>query len=395
MDFNLTDEQELLVDSIKEFCERYFDEQKVKDMYAAGGVTDELVEAYLESGFGLMGIPEEQGGVPCDRVTLGLLTEEFAHYCGCLTPFLNNTLAMRDLIDFGSPEQVEMAMNAYMETGKPIFSLGFSEPGAGSDNASMTTVTRKQADGTYILSGQKTWVTQGEVFPFVLVVAKDEDPDPKNRNMTMWLVPRDLKGVSTAPLHKLGQQIIPFCEIYFDDVVLTEDMRVGNTGEGFYNLMKNYEMERCLIIAQSLGCAQAAMDDACAWVNERQQFGKGIKTFQLVQEHIVEMQIELTNSRNFLYRTCWKMDNGIPVNNDAAMLKRYGAPALTDCCSRALQLMGGLGFTDETRVSRLMLDCRGFQIGGGTVEIMVHISGRGILKEYAKAAEDPDYLWTI
>ena len=89
------------------------------------------------------------------------------------------------------------------------------------------------------------------------------------------------------------------------------------------------------------------------------------------------------------------MDNGIPVNNDAAMLKRYGAPALTDCCSRALQLMGGLGFTDETRVSRLMLDCRGFQIGGGTVEIMVHISGRGILKEYAKVAEDPDYLYTI
>lgn len=154
-------------------------------MYAAGGVTDDLVQAYLESGFGLMGIPEELDGVPCDRVTLGLLTEEFAHYAGCLTPFLNNTLAMRDLIDFGSPEQVEMAMSAYMETGKPIFSLGFSEPGAGSDNASMTSVTKKQEDGTYILNGQKTWVTQGEVFPYVLVIAKDEDPDPKNRSMAM------------------------------------------------------------------------------------------------------------------------------------------------------------------------------------------------------------------
>ena len=169
---------------------------------------------------------------------------------------------------------------------------------------------------------------------------------------------------------------------------------LGIEGKGFLQLMKNFEWERCVLLAELLGEAQAAMDDACAWTNERQQFGKGIKTFQLVQEHIVEMQIELTNTRNFLYRTCWKMDNGIPVNNDAAMLKRYGAPALTDCCSRALQLMGGLGFTDETRVSRLMLDCRGFQIGGGTVEIMVHISGRGILKEYAKAAEDPDYLWT-
>jgi len=152
--------------------------------------------------------------------------------------------------------------------------------------------------------------------------------------------------------------------------------------------MKNFEWERCVLLAELLGEAQAAMDDACAWTNERQQFGVGIKTFQLVQEHIVEMQIALTNTRNFLYRTCWKLDNGIPVNNDAAMLKRYGAPALTDVCSRALQLMGGLGYTDATRVSRLMLDCRGFQIGGGTVEIMVHIAGRGILKEYAKGNQD-------
>ena len=91
---------------------------------------------------------------------------------------------MCDMIDFGSPEQVRMCMDAYLETGKPIFSLGFSEPGAGSDNASMTSVTRKQADGTYVLSGQKTWVTQGEVFPYVFVVSKDEDPSPENRSMS-------------------------------------------------------------------------------------------------------------------------------------------------------------------------------------------------------------------
>ena len=384
MDFSLTDEQELLVDSIKEFCERYFDEQKVKDMYAAGGVTDELVQAYLESGFGLMGIPEELGGVPCDRVTLGLLTEEFAHYCGCLTPFLNNTLAMCDMIDFGSPEQVEMCMNAYLETGKPIFSLGFSEPGAGSDNASMTSVTKKQADGTYILSGQKTWVTQGEVFPYVLVIAKDEDPAPENRSMSMWLVPRELKGVSTAPLHKLGQQIIPFCEMYFDDVVLTEDMRVGEAGKGFYNLMKNYEMERCLIIAQTLGCAQAAMDDAAAYVNERVTMGKPLSTRQLIQEKLTEMETALQNTRNMLYKTLWKMDNDESIRIDSALLKRYGAQACTQVASEALQIYGGLGYTTETRVGRIWQDLRGNQIAGGTDEIMVYIAGRQLAKQYAR-----------
>ena len=105
MDFSYTDEQLLLVDSIKEFCERNFDEQKIADMYANGAMSDELIKAYLDAGFGLMGIPEEQGGVPCDRVTLGVLTEQFAHYAGCVTPLLNNTLAMCDLIDFGSPSR--------------------------------------------------------------------------------------------------------------------------------------------------------------------------------------------------------------------------------------------------------------------------------------------------
>ena len=384
MDFSLTDEQELLVDSIAEFCERNLDEQKINDMYENQAMSDDLIKAYLDAGFGLMGIPEEQGGVPCDRVTLGILTEEFAHHAGCVTPFLNNTLAMCDMIDFGSPEQVEFCMQHYMETGKPIFSLGFSEPGAGSDNASMSSVTVKQPDGTYLLNGQKTWVTQGEVFPYVLVVAKDEDPTPANRKMSMWLVPRDTKGLSTAPLHKIGQQIMPFCEMYFDDVVLTEDMRVGKEGEGFVNLMKNFEMERCLIIAQCLGCAQAAMDDAAAYATERMTFGKPISSNQLIQLKLTEMETALQNTRNMLYRTLWKMDNDESVRIDSALLKRYGAQNSVKVASEALQIYAGLGYTTETRVGRIWKDLRGHEIAGGTDEIMVYIAGRQLAKKYAR-----------
>lgn len=384
MDFSYTDEQELLIESIKEFCERYLDETSIDEMYASQGMSDELIMAYLEAGFGLMGIPEEQGGVPCDRVTLGMLTEEFAHHAGCVTPFLNNTLAMCDMIDFGSPEQIEQCMAAYLETGKPIFSLGFSEPGSGSDNASMTSVTRKQPDGTYVLNGQKTWVTQGEVFPYVLVVSKDEDPAPENRSMSMWLVPLDSEGLSTAPLHKRGQQIMPFCEMYFDDVVLTEDMRVGNEGEGFKNLMRNFEMERCLIIAQCLGCAQAAMDDAAAYVSERVTFGKPIAQYQLIQQKLTDMEIALENTRNMLYKTLWKMDEGQSVRIDSALVKRYGAQQCAWVASEAMQMFGGLGYTTETRVGRIWADLRGHQIAGGTDEIMVYIAGRQLAKKYAR-----------
>ena len=378
MDFSYTDEQELLVQSIKEFCERNLDEDKIKEMYANHGMSDELIMAYLDAGFGLMGIPEELGGIPCDRVTLGLLTEEFAHYAGCVTPFLNNTLAMCDMIDFGSEEQVSLCMEEYLKTGKPIFSLGFSEPGAGSDNSAMSATAKKQADGTY-----KTWVTQGEVFPYIFVVAKDEDPSRSNPEMSMWLVPIDSEGISTAPLHKIGQQIMPFCEVYFDGVVLTEEMRVGRPGEGFKNLMKNFEMERCLIVAQCLGCAQAAMDDAAAYASQRETFGKPIASNQLIQLKLTEMETALQNTRNMLYRTLWKMDQGYSIRTDSALLKRYGAQECEKVADEALQIYGGLGYTDEVRLGRIHADLRGMRIAGGTDEVMVHIAGRQLAKQYA------------
>ena len=183
----------------------------------------------------------------------------------------------------------------------------------------MTTTAKKLGDGNVEINGTKTWVTFAEHANGFIVVCKDEDPSPENKSMSMYLVDKDTPGVVLEPLNKIGMQINPFAMVHFNNVIVPETALLGEQGKGFLQLMKNFEWERCVLLAELLGEAQAAMDDACAWTNERQQFGVGIKTFQLVQEHIVEMQIALTNTRNFLYRTCWKLDNGIPVNNDAAM----------------------------------------------------------------------------
>lgn len=385
MDFSLTDEQSLLIDSIREFCERYATEDKIREMYSAHHMSDEFLSAWMENGFGLMGIPEKYDGIDCDRVTLGLMTEAAARYSGCALPTLNNTLAMNDFIEFGATdEQIESAMASYAETGQPIFSLGFSEPGAGSDNQAMTCVTKRQDDGTYVLSGQKTWVTAGEYLPNVLVIAKDEDPARENKSMSMWLVPMSTPGVSTAPLNKIGQQVSAFCDMYFDGVVLTEDMRVGEPGRGFFNLMKNFEMERCLIVAQCIGCAQAAMDDAAAYASERETFGKPIARNQLIMLKLTDMETKIQNARNMLYRTLWKMDAGQSVRIDSALLKYYAGRACTEVASDAMQIYGGLGYTDETRLGRIWVDLRGMQIAGGTDEIMVYIAGRQLAKKYAK-----------
>lgn len=383
MDFALTDEQELLLESVREFCDRYFTEDVVKEMYETHSMPQEIAEAYRDAGFGLMGIPEEYGGIPADKVTLGLMIEELYRCSGCMHILYQNSLSMFDIMEFGTEQQKQDAVDHYMETGWPIASLSISEPGAGSDNRSMTCVAKKQSDGTYRLNGQKTWVTMGAVLPYTIVVAKDEDASRENGKMSLWYIKMDTPGVSTAPLHKIGQQCIPFCEVYLDDVVVTEEDRMGEPGEGFMMLMKNFEVERAFIVAEQVGLAQVALEDAAKYANQRIAFGKPISKLQMIQEKLCDMEVAVQNTRNMLYKTLWKLDNGESVQLDSALLKRYGCSECFKVADQALSIYGGLGYTQEVRIGRIWADLRGNMFGGGTHEVMAYIAGRQVSKKYA------------
>ncbi len=384
MEFTLTDEQQLMIESVKEYCEQYFSEEQVKEYYANHEIPVEATKAWVDAGFGLMGIPEEYGGVPADKLTIGLVLEAAYHYSAATVPFINNSVAMFDIVEFGNEEQIAMSVDTYLETGRPPFSLGISEPEAGSDNMNMSTVSKEQPDGTYIINGTKTFVTQGDQFPYVLVLAKDEDPARENASISMWLVPRDREGISSSPLYKIGQEILPFCEMYFDDVVVTEDERVGERGAGFNNLMRGLEMERAFVACWSLGLAQAAMDDAAAFASQRVTFGKTIGKYQLVQERLCNMETKLQAVRTWTYRVLWEMDNDISVRTTSALLKRFAVISCFEVVDDAMQILGGIGFTSEMRVGRLWRDCRGNRFGGGADDIMVHVAGRQLVKQYAQ-----------
>jgi alkylation response protein AidB-like acyl-CoA dehydrogenase len=353
-------------------------------MYATHSMPDEIAEAYRDAGFGLMGAPEEFGGIPCDKVTLGLMIEELYHRSACNNILYQNSLTMFDVVEFGSDEQIQKYMDAYMETGWPLCSLAISEPAAGSDNRNMSCTAKKQTDGTYIINGQKTWVTMGEKLPYVIVAAKDEDPSRSNGSMSLWLMEADRAGISTASLTKIGQQCIPFCEMYFTDVVVTEADRMGEPGNGFMMLMKNFEIERAFLVAEALGLAQAALEDAAKYANERIAFEQPIARFQMIQEKLTDMEIRLQTVRAFLYKVLWEIDNGISVQLDSALLKRYGCDACYEVTDMAMSIMGGIGYTTEMRIGRLWADARGNRFAGGTPEIMAYIAGRQVAKKYAK-----------
>ena len=383
MDFSFTEDQELMIDSIKEFAATYFTDEAVREMYEVHhGVPDEIQDAYRDLGFAFMGLPEEVGGIPADRFTLGILTETLYRATGCMTPFMTGMLAAYDVAEFGSPEQCQLIVDHYEKSGRSFAAMCLSEPGAGSDNMGMTTTTKKQADGTFILSGQKTWVTNGAVVPYLVVIAKDEDPARENKSMSLWLVPSDTPGVSTAALTKLGQQTVPFVDVFFDDVVLTEENRLGGQGEGWLLLMKNFEFERCLVVAQGLGLAQAAQNDAIAYAKERIAFGKPIITNPRVQGLIEQNEIMLQQTRHWLYYCLWKLDQGQSINADIAMLKSWGTRAHLQIADNAIEVYGGLGYTEEVRVGRIWRDLRGNMLAGGTCEVMDYIAGRAIPKLY-------------
>ena len=385
IDFSKTEEQELLIESIKELLEREMPAEKERECYRNGEFPWDAWKAMAEAGFTGLGLPEEVGGTDVDLMTVALANFTISRYGGPLAAFYSMGMpTMYDVCEFGTPEQVSLVVDQYNKSGKPIASLALSEPGAGSDNKAMSTYTKRQDDGTYIMNGQKTWVTNGGNTPYMLVVSKDEHPAHANESMSLWLIPTDAPGLSTAPLDKIGQQIIPFVDVFFDEVRLTEDMRLGKEGEGFLLLMKNFEIERCLVAAQSLGLAQACMDDAAAYANERYAFGKPIGWNPMIQDMLAEMETILENSRNMLYKTLWQLDQGESVRTEAALLKRYATVGCTKVADMALEIFAALGYTTASRVGRIWTDLRGNQLAGGTVEIMSYIAGRQILKRYAK-----------
>lgn len=384
MDFQLTDEQELLIESAREYASRYFTDEAVKQAYEVDHhISIEAAMAYREAGFMMLGLPEEVGGVPVDKLTEVLLVEKLHEFTGVTLPFVTDFNTITDVIDFGTKEQQEMIMDAIENVESTCIACSaISEPAAGSDNNAMTCVTKKQPDGTYILNGQKTWVTLAHLSVYTIVVAKDEDPAYENDKYSLWMVPNGIEGYTYGGLEKIGQQIVPFVDCFFDNVVLTEDMRLGEPGEGWKLLMKKLEFERCLVVAQALGQAQAVMNEVGPYCSERICFQKPIGHLSAIQQHLVEMETILDNVRTRLYKVTTMLDQGKSTRLESALLKAYACKNLTKVAEHALSIYAGIGYTKEMSAGRIWNDLKGYEFAGGTNEIMDYIAGRQLVKKY-------------
>ena len=380
MDFNLSAQQERILAELDSFLDNCgFDDAYFAEKWHNNQLPSEFDKAFLDAGYGLLGIPAEYGGKPVDLLTMVLITERLSSR-GFPTTCMGNALQIDDILTFGNEEQRKLVFDHLMKTGQSCFSLGLTEPNAGSESANLsTTVTHR--DGKVIFNGQKRFISSAIEAPYILLMCAEIDLEGKPASM--YLVPNDTPGVTITPMQKIGTNMQgSLCEISIENAQLPESSLVGKLGNGFIQEMKNFEVERLVLAANCLGTAICAFNDAAKYANERVQFGKPIGQFQLIQEKITDSYTKILNMRHLCYYTAWVKDSGRSIRTEAGLAKYYCANAAFEVVDDCLQILGGVGYTELSRVSRLWRDIRMYRIGGGTDQIMIHTTSRPILKMY-------------
>jgi len=381
MDFRLTEEQQLLVDSLKELCLREIPDSTIAELDEKHEFPWKQWQILADNGYTGLGIDEAYGGTSADVTTQCLVADVLGKYAFPLSVIYGlGVICIRDIQDFGTEEQKQTILGGVVR-GEPPIALGISEPQAASDASGLK--TRADFDGDdVVINGQKIYCTIANVAKYILMMTRDPEIENPYKAMSMWIVPTDTPGVRINPLPKVGWWSVPTCEVFLENVRIPKSNLVGTLNNGWFQLMKNFEIERVALSASVVGAAEAAFEDAARYANSRVQFGKPIGTYQLIQKKIVDMALKVENMRNYYSKVAWMMDNGIPVRHEHAMAKLYIAQTAFEVTDDAMQVFGGMGYMMAARVQRLWRDVRVMRIGGGTDEIMYNIAGPQLLKNF-------------
>lgn len=384
MDFELSDKQKKLVEAFRVFGEEVFQPAHVHQWRRDQGLPDEVVKGFVDLYFGLEDLRDGEGASMFSLCSQALIIEELSRCAGATLPFQNDMFNLAIMGEFAAEGEFAAVLDDYRSTGRLMFALAISEPEAGSDSMNMQTNNRT-VDGHLILNGSKTFVNNGEYASNIMVAAIDRDDEGSGKYppLTFWFVPRDLKGITAYPINKIGQSMLPFATIEFENVELSPEYRLKGHQAGFRQLFRLLEFGRTFTCASSLGMARAAMEDAVTHAKDRKAFGVQIGRFQQVEQMLVDMEVSIYNMRSMLYRAAVSVDKGLDDERLAiALMKRYIPGAATEVASDAMQILGGMGYTEHARVSQLWQDCRGNQIAEGTDQIMVHIAAPLVMDKY-------------
>ncbi|UCH62923.1 MAG: acyl-CoA dehydrogenase [Fidelibacterota bacterium] len=380
MNFNLTDEQTLLQQTVRQFAE---------EEVAPGAIERDETKTWPEDivrqlgEMGLMGImvPEEYDGAGMDTICYVIAMEEICRADASVGVIMsvNNSLVCGLLDDFGSNDQKRKYL-APLAKGECLGAFSLSEPQAGSD-ASNLLCRARLTDDVYHITGTKNWVSNG-IHSDVVVLFAVTDPEQKHHGISCFIVEKGLEGFSVGkPEDKLGIRSSDTSELYLDDVKVPAVNRISDEGEGFHIALATLDSGRIGIAAQALGIAQAALDHALNYAREREQFGHKIVDFQVIQFMLADMAMEIEAARLLVRRAAFTKDQGEPFSRLAAMAKVFASEVAMKAADKCVQIHGGYGYIRETGVERLLRDAKITQIYEGTSEIQRVVIARDLQKK--------------
>ena len=334
---------------------------------------------------GLHGITvsEEYGGTDLGYLEHTIAVEEISRASASvgLSYGAHSNLCINQLRRWGNTEQRAKYLPKLV-SGEHLGSLAMSEPNAGSDVVSMK-LKADSAQGGYLLNGNKMWITNAPTADLLMVYAKT-DPNGGSKGITAFIITPDMDGFSTAQkLDKLGMRGSDTCELVFEDCFVSDENVVGNIGQGAEILMSGLDYERVVLSGISVGIMQACLDVVIPYIHERQQFGKPIGTFQLMQGKLADMYVATSTARAYVYAVAAACDRGETTRKDAAGCILYAAEKATQLALDAIQMLGGNGYINDYPTGRLLRDAKLMEIGAGTSEIRRWLIGRELFNETA------------
>lgn len=339
----------------------------------------EVRELLSEYGFIGANMPEEYGGAGLDLLSFCLIVEEVARVCASSS----QVIAVQELgalpIMIGADEELKQRFLPGIATGKKVIAYALTEPDAGSDVQSLK--TRAERDGEdYILNGQKMFISNGGVADYYTVFAKTE------KGITAFVVEKDTPGFKVGKLEKkMGIKGSPTAQLYFEDCRVPVENRIGEEGDGWIIAMKTFDRSRPTIGAQALGIAQGAYDLAYQYIQEREQFGRKISSFQGVQFMLADMYTQIEAARGLVYRAASKVNalsatgKNPELTRASSMAKMYASDVAMKVTTDAVQLLGGYGFIQDYSVERMMRDAKITQIYEGTNQIQRVVIAKTLL----------------
>jgi len=379
MNFGLTTEQELVKQMITEFA--------IKEVEPIAAEIDEseifpmeTVKKMAKAGIMGMQYPKEYGGSGTDYISYIITVEELAKVCATTSVILSAhaSLGCSTIFEYGTEDQKKKYLPDLL-SGKKLAAFALTEPNAGTDAASQRSIAVKDGDH-YVLNGSKIFITNGGVADVFTIFAMT-DRSKGTKGISAFILEKGMPGFTIGQLeNKMGIRASSTVELVFENVIVPAENLLGREGRGFGIAMKTLDGGRIGIAAQAVGIAEGAIAQAVKYMKERKQFGKPLSAFQGLQWYVADMQVRTDAAKCLLYKAAWHKQEGQSYTVEAAEAKLFAAETAMFVTTKALQVLGGYGYTKDYPLERMMRDAKITEIYEGTSEVQKMVIAGNILR---------------